>query len=233
VADREAQKRHAAERAVDYVRSGMRVGLGTGSTAWHVVNVIAERLDSGTLADIVGVPTSRATEAHARERGIPLATLEEVQRLDVTIDGADEIDPNLDLIKGLGGALLWEKIVASASERLVIVADDGKEVPRLGTRAPLPIEVIPFGWRTHLDFLRTQGGHAELRQGSDGSPFLTDGGHYILDCRFADGISDPAGLERALDGRVGIVESGLFLGMATATVIAGAAGVHVKERGTQ
>jgi ribose 5-phosphate isomerase A len=230
VGDREAQKRKAAERAVAYIESGMRVGLGTGSTARHVLDVIAERLEAGTLADIVGVPTSRATERYARERGIPLTTLDEVERLDLTIDGADEIDPNLDLIKGLGGALLWEKIVASSSDRLVIVADDGKEVPRLGTKAPLPVEVVPLGWRVHVAFLEQHGGRGELRRGDDGEPFETDGGHYIIDCHFNDGISDPAGLERALDARVGIVESGLFLGLATAAVIAGSDEVRVRER---
>lgn len=225
----ETQKRKAAERAVEFVRSGMRVGLGTGSTARHVVDVIAERLRAGTLEDIVGVPTSRATEAHARESGIPLATLEDVRSLDVTIDGADEIDPQLELIKGHGGALLWEKLVACASDRLVIVADTSKLVHRLGTRMALPVEVIPFGWSTHLEFFRRSGARAELRRRND-EPMVTDGGHYLIDCHFDGGIDDATAIARSFKARPGIVDTGLFLGLATEAVVAGEDGVRVLTR---
>jgi ribose 5-phosphate isomerase A len=230
---RDAQKRAAAARAVALIESGMRVGLGTGSTARHVVSLLGERLRDGTLSDIVAVPTSRATEAQAREEGITLATLEEVPRLDLTIDGADEVDPGLDLIKGLGGALLWEKIVARASERLVIVADDSKEVERLGERAPLPVEVVPFGWRTHEGTMERLGATPLLRRTDDGRPFLTDSHHYIVDLRFDDGIADAEHVEHTLKARSGIVETGLFLGMADAVIIAEADDVRMRARTLQ
>ena len=215
------QKRAAAERAVALVESGMRLGLGTGSTAKHVLDVISEKLRADVLHDIVGVPTSSATAEYARKLGIPLTTLDQTQRLDLAIDGADEVDPALQLIKGLGGALLWEKIVESASDRLVIVVDESKLVGRLGLRAPLPVEVVPYGWRTHTDFFRGLGAEPTLRRTTDGEPLVTDGGHYIVDCRFHDGISDPAEVEAELAARVGVVECGLFVNMASDVVVAG------------
>jgi ribose 5-phosphate isomerase A len=227
----EALKRKAAERAAEWIRDGMTVGLGTGSTVRHLLDVIAERRAAGEWGGIVGVPTSVDTERRARALGIPLATLAERPRIDVTIDGADEVDPELRLIKGLGGALLREKIVAAASAELIIVADDSKAVARLGTRAPLPVEVDPFGEPVQPDFLRALGCEPVQRKNGDGEPYVTDGGNHILDCRFASGIGDAEGLERALALRPGIVESGLFLGMATAAVIAGAGGVRVMQRG--
>lgn len=229
MSDRDAQKRAAAAHAVGLVESGMRVGLGTGSTAWHVVDLLAAKLRDGGLTGIVAVPTSRATEDQARALGIPLSTLDETTSLDLTIDGTDEVDPALDLIKGLGGALLWEKIVARASDRLVIVADDSKEVQRLGSRAPLPVEVVPFGWRTHDDTFAATGARPVLRADGD-EPFVTDGGHYIIDLHFTDGISDAAVLEATLRERAGIVETGLFIGMADTVMVATAAGVRVRER---
>jgi ribose 5-phosphate isomerase A len=229
VSDSDSVKRKAGERAVGFVESGMRVGLGTGSTARHVVDVIAERLKAGTLRDIVGVPTSRATEERARGHGIPLATLNELRRLDLTIDGADEIDPALELIKGHGGALLWEKLVAGASDRMIIVADDTKLVSRLGARMSLPVEVIPFGWRTHEPFFARLGCSAELRR-KNGEPVVTDGGHYLLDCTFPGGMENPGRVATMLKARTGIVETGLFIGMATAAVVASAEGVRVLER---
>lgn len=225
--DPEQRKREAAARAVELVQDGMVVGLGTGSTASYVVEALAERRRVGALQRVVGVPTSRATERQARALGLPLTTLDEEPHVDLTLDGADEIDPALNLIKGLGGALLWEKIVAVASERLVIVADDRKLVDRLGQRAPLPVEVVPFGWRTHLDFLGLLGAAVRLRTARDGMAVVTDGGHYLLECRFAEGIRSPERLERELSGRVGVVESGLFLGMAETAVVAGADGVRI------
>ncbi|HUG39084.1 MAG TPA: ribose-5-phosphate isomerase RpiA [Longimicrobiales bacterium] len=221
------QKRRAAERAVELVEDGMKLGLGTGSTARRVLEALAARRGRGELAGIVGVPTSKSTESYARELGIPLATLDEETHLDLTLDGADEVDPGLDLIKGLGGALLWEKIVAAATDRLVIVVDESKLVTRLGLRSPLPVEVVPFGWRTHLDPLRAMGAEFELRKQGNGSPFVTDGGHYIIDCGFPGGIENPERVEARLKGRPGVVETGLFLGMADTVVVAGAEGVRV------
>ena len=208
-----AAKRDAALRAVDLVESGMIVGLGTGSTAALVVEEIAGRLVSGELRDITGIPTSKATHQAAVLRGIPLTTLEEHPDVDLTIDGADEVDPDGNLIKGLGGALLREKIVAMASQRIVIVVDESKLVQRLGSRGPLPVEVVAFGAGAHAPAIRALGGDPVLRRDPDGSFFLSDEGHYILDCRFADGISDPAAVERTLRDRPGVVETGLFLDM--------------------
>ncbi len=230
MSDREALKRQAAERALEWIEDGMVLGLGTGSTVRHLLELLGERLRDGTLKRVTGVPTSRDTAERATALGIPLATLEQEPRLDLALDGADEVDPALDLIKGLGGALLWEKIVAAAADRLVILADDSKLVRRLGEKAPLPVEVVPFGWTTHLSFLDRLGAHAVLRVDAAGQPFVTDGGHHILDCHFEGGIPDPATLDEALHRRPGIVETGLFLGMAEAVVVAGEAGVRVVQR---
>lgn len=223
-------KRRAAERAVELVESGMKLGLGTGSTARFVLEAIAHRRERGELDRIIGVPTSTDTRDYARELGIPLATLDDEPRLDLTLDGADEVDPALDLIKGLGGALLWEKIVAAATDRVVIVIDDSKLVDRLGTRAPLPVEVVPFGWRTLREPLIAMGIDPTLRKMDGGQPFITDGGHYILDCAFPDGIDDPEGVESRLRALPAVVETGLFVGMADTVVVAGAGGVEVRDR---
>jgi ribose 5-phosphate isomerase A len=225
----EALKRAAAEKAAEWIRDGMTLGLGTGSTVRHLLDVIAERRAAGEWRSVVGVPTSLDTERRAGALGIPLATLAERPRVDLTIDGADEVDPALRLIKGLGGALLREKIVAAASATLVIVADASKLVDRLGTRAPLPVEVDPFGEAIQPPFLRSLGCEPALRRTADGAPLVTDGGNHVFDCRFPDGIADPEALETALARRPGIMESGLFLGLATAAVIAGPQGVQVRE----
>jgi len=227
LSDRERLKRLAAERAVEFVEDGMVLGLGTGSTARHVLDVLAERRRAGALRKIVGVATSRWTERYARELGIPLITLEQEPRVDLTLDGADEVDPGLDLIKGLGGALLWEKIVATVSDQFIVVVDETKLVKRLGERAPLPIEVVPFGWNTHLSYLDLLGGEPTLRLTPAGTPFVTDGGHYLIECRFSGGLAEPRRLEQELRQRVGVVETGLFLGMADAVVVAGEDGVRV------
>lgn len=224
-------KRQAAARAAELVEDGMELGLGTGSTARLVLEAIAARRERGELRDIVGVPTSRDTRDHATRLGIPVGTLEEHSRLDLTLDGADEVDPSLELIKGLGGALLWEKIVASASSRLVIVVDESKLVDRLGSKAPLPVEVVPFGWRTTLDPIRSVGAEPDLRRGPDGSPFLTDGGHYIIDGRFPRGIDDPHDIERRLLRCPAVVDTGLFLGMADTVVLAAEGDVEIRRRG--
>ena len=230
MSDREAQKRAAAERAVELVQSGMRLGLGTGSTARHVLDVIGERLSRGELQDIVGVATSTATEQQARALRIPIRTLDEVKQLDLGIDGADEVDPQLNLIKGLGGALLWEKIVASACEQFIVVGDDSKLVKRLGSKAPVPVEVVAFGWSTHLDAFAELGAHPTLRTKPDGSAFWTDGGHYIIDCAFADGIANPYELEAELKSRAGVVETGLFLDMTSQVIVADPAGARTLGR---
>jgi ribose 5-phosphate isomerase A len=214
----DAAKRAAAVRAVDLVRSGMALGLGTGSTAKLAVDEIARRLADGRLRDLVGVPTSEATERQARALGIPLSTLEQRPALDLTIDGADEVDPAGRLIKGGGGALLREKIVATASRRLAVVVDRSKLVDRLGDRFPLPVEVTPFGWTTHVAAIRAMGGEPVLRS-RDGAPYRTDGGNYILDVRFAGGIDDPERVGAELKARVGVVETGLFLGFAPEVIV--------------
>jgi len=206
-------KRRAAVEAVDRIASGMVIGLGSGSTAALAVDEIGRRLADGTVRDLVGVPTSQATHDQALRCGIPLGTLEEHPVLDVTIDGADEVDPQGNLIKGLGGALLREKIVASASRRLVIVVDPSKLVEQLGTRSPLPVEVVTFAAGTHAEAIRALGAEPTLRPGPDGHPFRSDEGHVILDCRFARGIADPWAVQTALRARPGIVETGLFLDM--------------------
>jgi ribose 5-phosphate isomerase A len=223
-------KRAAAEKAVDLVQNGMKLGLGTGSTARHVLELLAERQQRGELRNIVGVPTSRDTARHAIDLGIKVSTLDDTPELDLGIDGADEVDSDLNLIKGMGGALLWEKIVAAACKRFVVVVDDSKLVKRLGTKGPLPIEVVPFGWSTQLRVLGRLGARAILRRNPDGSAFVTDSGHHIIDCAFSDGILKPQELDAKLHMRPGIVETGLFLGLASTVVVAGEKGSHVLER---
>jgi ribose 5-phosphate isomerase A len=223
-------KQAAAERGASLVQSGMVLGLGSGTTSALMVQAIGRKLREGTLRDIVGVPSSSAIAAVARESGVPLATLDERPALDLNLDGADEVDPNLDLIKGLGGALLWEKIVATAAREVVILVDDSKLVSRLGTKAPLPVEVVPFGWKSHLAFIVSLGGAPTLRLEPDGKPFVTDEGNYILHCRFEGGIADPADLEAKLLGRAGIVGTGLFLGVAHRVIVGKPDGVEVLTR---
>src|SRR5262245_59024351 len=188
--DPDIYKQQAAERALEHVQSGMALGLGTGSTAKHVLRGLAARLHDGRVHNIVGVPTSEGTAALARELGIPLVTLAERPQLDLAIDGADEIDPAPDLIKGLGGALLREKIVAASAARFIVVGDESKLVPRLGARAPVPVEVIAFGLPLCERRLAALGCVPTLRHASDGAPFRTDEGNLILDCRF-EAIDDP------------------------------------------
>jgi ribose 5-phosphate isomerase A len=230
--DIEAQKRAAAARAVDFVRPGMRLGLGTGSTARHFVELLAERVRGGL--SVMGVPTSEATRRDAERLGVPLTTLDETEALDLTVDGADEVAPDLSLIKGGGGALLREKIVAQASARMVVIADDSKCVPVLG-RFPLPIEVMPFGLAATQRAIGAAttamgaSGPIVLRRDKAGHAFVTDGGHWILDAALGR-ISDPGGLGERLAAIAGVVEHGLFVGLATTVIIAGPAGVRVIER---
>jgi ribose 5-phosphate isomerase A len=207
----------------------MVLGLGTGSTTAHFIDMLAEKLRAGALRDIAGVPTSKATANRARVQGIPLVTLAEQDHLDLAVDGADEVDPELNLIKGLGRALLREKIVEVHARRFVVIVDESKMVPCLG-RGPLPVEIVPFGAEAHVRWLKTLGCRAKLWLEADGTPILTDNGNYLARCWFPDGISDPRALARSLAERPGIVEHGLFLDMATAVVVARSEGTHVLER---
>jgi len=215
---RDAEKRAAGVRSVDFVRSGMAVGLGTGSTARFVAEELAARLQDGRLRDIVCVPTSSRTRDLAESLGIALTTLDERESLDIAIDGADEVDPDLNLIKGAGGALLHEKIVAAAARQFVVVADESKLVHRLGEHAGVPIEVVRFGWKPHLGRLEALGCRASLRTAPSGEPFLTDEGNFILDARFGD-LSNPAEVDRTVKSWPGVVETGLFLNMADVVVV--------------
>jgi ribose 5-phosphate isomerase A len=226
----EELKSAAAKEAAATVRSGMRLGLGTGSTIAHFLRFLAERIASGEVEDIVGVPTSVHTASTCEDLGIPLSTLDQLRILDLTVDGADEVDPELGLIKGLGGALLREKMVAQASREFFIIVDDTKIVRKLGTKGPLPVEVIPFSWRSHAPFLQALGAEPELRCDEGGTPYVTDNQNYIVHCHFEEGIGDPRGLESALAGRAGIVGTGLFLDMATAVVVAAEDGIHTLTR---
>jgi ribose 5-phosphate isomerase A len=224
-------KRMAAERALSFVEPKMRLGLGTGSTAAKFVDFLAVKVKQGL--EIVCVPTSEATRMQAHAAGITIATLDEVPFLDLTVDGADELDEGLRLIKGGGGALLREKIVATASERMVVIADASKRVETLGA-FPLPVEVVRFGLsatRNMIEMLAADAGcrgDIKLRLGFDRQPFVTDGGNYIFDCAFGR-IDDPEALDEALKFIPGVVENGLFLGIADAAVIAGPDGVIVLE----
>jgi ribose 5-phosphate isomerase A len=219
-------KRAAAERAVvEYVESGIVVGLGTGSTASYVVHKIGELLASGDLEDVQGIPTSSRTAALAEEAGIPLVTLSEA-RPHLTIDGADEVGPGLALIKGRGGALLREKIVAYASQGgLVVVADESKLVESLG-EGILPVEIEPFGWEATLEALASLGGEPELRMDDTGRAYMTDGGHYTADCLFSS-ISDPAALEKEIKHIPGALETGLFVGLAFAATVGRSSGTEI------
>jgi ribose 5-phosphate isomerase A len=212
-------KQRAARAALSHVQSGMIVGLGTGSTAEAFLVELAGALKSGQLKDIRGIPTSRNSENHARKLGIPLTTLGDHPVCDVTVDGADEIAPNLDLIKGLGGALLREKIVAQNSRKLVIIADEAKVVASLGARAPLPVEVVQFGYETHESFLQDLGAEPRLRMSPGGMVFVTDNANYIYDCHFPTGIKDPRAVEIKLEERAGIVDCGFFLALTTVALI--------------
>jgi ribose 5-phosphate isomerase A len=225
-------KRQASARALEFVTSGMKLGLGTGSTAKHFVELLGERVREGL--EVIGVPTSETTRDDALRCGIRLTTLDEVDRLDLTVDGADEIDPALNLIKGGGGALLREKIVAAASDRMIVIADDTKWVDTLG-RFPLPIEVIPFGLgatqRAIEKAFAASGvaGQLVVRKAKDGHVFVTDGGHWIVDAHLGR-IPDAPRLAQSLGLIPGVVEHGLFIGLASTAMLAGSQGIRVVER---
>lgn len=225
----EVFKQQAAERAVESVESGMVVGLGSGSTARYAVERIAQRLAAGDLTGILGVPTGLQVEREAQRLGIPLTNLDEHPQIDLTIDGADELDPDLNLIKGGGGALLREKIVAQVSHREIIVVEETKLSPKLGTRFPVPVEVLPFGWRVVAQYLELLGAAASLRRGANGKPFETDQGNWILDANFGP-LEDPQPVADQLDHRAGVLAHGLFLGLATDAIVAGEGGVRQLRR---
>ncbi|RAQ95381.1 ribose-5-phosphate isomerase RpiA [Thermogemmatispora tikiterensis] len=228
--EKEAWKRAVGEAAAALIEPGMVIGLGSGSTAEWMIRALGHRLQQEGLRIAGAVPTSERTEAVARAVGIPLTDLDHYPELDLDIDGTDEIDPHLHLIKGGGGALLREKVVASASRRFVVIADVTKQVPLLGLHVPLPIETVPFALTPVRRRLEALGAEARLRQ-RDGQPFYTDNGNLILDCYFPDGIADPGELENRLRRIVGVVETGLFLHMTTEALIAGPGGItHLARR---
>lgn len=225
----EALKQAAAEKAVEQVNSGMVLGLGTGSTTKHAVIKIGELWQQGKLTDIVGIPTSEATAKLAQEYGLPLSTLAEHPRIDLAIDGADEVDAQLNMIKGLGGALLREKMIELAAAHFIVIVDETKPVQKLGTKSPLPVEVTQFGWQHQAKWLANSLQCSPVLRGGEAAPFVTDNGNYILDCGFPDGIDNPPELAQILKARTGIVEHGLFLGMANEVIVAGAEGLRLMK----
>lgn len=227
--DLQEMKRRAAEEAAKQIQSGMVVGLGTGSTAVHMIRFLGRKLADGELHNIVGIPTSKATAAEARAQNIPLTTLSDHPVIDITIDGADEIDPAFNLIKGLGGALLYEKIVALASKKMIMVGDYTKSVAQLGTQAPVPVEVVPFAQRPVHDYLTSLGARVVLRE-QNGAPVHTDENNIILDCHFDTGITDPHSLANQIKQRPGVVEHGLFLNIAIEAFLAGPDGVEHRHK---
>jgi ribose 5-phosphate isomerase A len=222
-------KQQAAEAAIPFIQNGMVLGLGTGTTADFFLLALSAALASGQLKEISGVPTSRQSEHRAIELGIPLTTLGKHPMLDITVDGADEVAPNLDVIKGLGGALVREKIVAQSTRKFIIIADASKTVPLLGSKVSLPVEVVPFAHEVQESFFRSIGAEPRLRKHA-GMIFNTDNGNLIYDCKFPP-MTDPAKVEQLLRGRAGVVGTGLFLGMADIALIGDESGVKRMERG--
>lgn len=227
--DVKALKAQAAAHAAQLVQDNTVIGLGSGTTVRLFLEHLAQRLRRGELRHVQGVPTSERTATYARELGIPLTTLDEHPRLTLTVDGADEVDPQLNLIKGRGRALVREKIVAIHSERLIIIVDETKLVPSLG-RGPLPVEILPFGVGAHMRWLASLGCRVELLTEQDGRPVVTDNGHYLALCYFEGGIPNPEELARTLKLRPGVVDHGLFLNMADQVIVGTREGVRVLER---
>ncbi|OHD71460.1 MAG: ribose 5-phosphate isomerase A [Spirochaetes bacterium RBG_16_49_21] len=230
MSDREKLKREACLSAVEEIKHGMILGLGSGSTVRFALEEIGNRIASGALRGIRGIPSSGETEKLSLKYGIPLTSFDEQSTIDLDIDGADEVDPHLNLIKGGGGALLREKILAQASRRTVIVVDESKISRSLGEKRPVPVEIIPFSWKAEVAYLESLGSRAVLRQDGPGNPFVTDQGNYIIDCDFKE-IRDPAGLARILSQRAAIMEHGLFIGLAAEVIVAGADGIRRMSRG--
>jgi ribose 5-phosphate isomerase A len=231
-------KQQAALKALEFVQSGMYLGLGSGSTSAFFVDLLGDKIQSGILKDIVAVPTSKSTAAQASAVGIKLSTLAEIARvrhnkalLDLAVDGADEVDLQLNLIKGLGRALLREKIIEIHSRKFIVIVDESKIVARLGSKCPLPVEILPFEAEAHINWLNSLGCRAEMWYEEDGSPIVTDNGNNLALCWFADGIIDPHSLARLLADRPGIIEHGLFLNMASSVIVAGEEGVRILDHG--
>ncbi|MCZ6469167.1 MAG: ribose-5-phosphate isomerase RpiA [Candidatus Dadabacteria bacterium] len=222
-------KKEAAISAVDFIESAMVLGLGTGSTTQFALEELGKRLKEGRLKDIVGICSSIQTEKRAKDLGIPIITFDEKQELDLTIDGADEVDPQLNLIKGGGGALLREKVLAQSSKRNIMIVDESKLSPMLGTRFPVPIEVIPFAWMPVANFIKSLGGDPVLRKKDDEKPYTTDQNNYILDSNFGP-ISNLDELAHKLGQEAGIVEFGLFLGTASEIIVATSNGIRYQKR---
>ncbi len=226
----EELKKRAARKALEYVESGMRLGLGSGSTSRYFVQYLGEALQAGTLTNIVGVPTSIATEKQALGLGIPLVKLTDITALDLAVDGADDVDPQLNLIKGLGNALVREKVVESYAKELIIIVDESKIVDTLGTRSPLPVEIIRFESDAHVRRLADLGSEVAYVLDEHGERFISDNGNYIVRCRFPAGIADSYGLATTLQAMPGIVEHGMFLDMTTKLIIAGQNGIELQEK---
>ena len=229
MATQDELKQEAAFRAVEFVKSGMVIGLGSGSTAKFAVQRLAVRIEAGELENIVGIPSSAKTENLARELAIPLTGFEKQQQIDINIDGADEVDPDLNLIKGGGGALLREKVVAQASRQNIIIVDESKLSPQLGTNWAVPVEIIDFARRVEEKFLESLGASVTVRSLQDGNYFRTDQNNLILDADFGP-IADPEKLAVLLGSRAGIVGHGLFLGLASEVIVAGAEGIRQLKR---
>lgn len=227
--DVKALKQQAAAYAASLIPDHVVLGLGSGSTVRLFLEHLARRIRNGELRDVLGVPTSERTARHARDLGIPLTTLDDHPRLTLAVDGADEVDPQLNLIKGRGRALVREKIVAIHSDRLIIIVDETKLVPTLG-RGPLPVEVLPFGLAAHVRWLESLGCRAEVLREPDGRPVVTDNGHHLVFCYFAEGIPDPERLAQTLKLRPGIVDHGLFLHLADQVIVGTREGIRVMEK---
>lgn len=222
-------KKEAAIKAVEYIKSGMIVGLGTGSTVQFALEEIARKLNSGELKDIIGIPTSIRTRNESKRLGIHLTTLDENPEIDLTIDGADEVDAELNLIKGGGGAHLHEKIIAQASKTFIAIVDEGKISEKLGEKFYVPVEVIPAALKTTTIYIERLGAEVKQRMLENGDPYLSDENNYIIDAYFGE-IDNPAELADLLSTKAGIVEHGLFIGIASTIVVAGKNGVYLKER---
>ncbi|KDP34976.1 hypothetical protein JCGZ_09264 [Jatropha curcas] len=230
-------KKIAAYKAVDFVQSGMVLGLGTGSTAKHAVDRIADLLHQGKLKNIIGIPTSKKTHQQALSLGIPLSDLDSHPNVDLAIDGADEVDSDLNLVKGRGGSLLREKMIESACKKFVVIVDESKLVPHIGANGAMPVEVVPFCWKFTQERLQEMFGYADclakLRRNGDsesGEPFVTDNGNYIVDLFFKKDIGDLKAASDAILRLAGVVEHGMFLGMATTVIVAGEFGVTMKNK---
>jgi ribose 5-phosphate isomerase A len=227
MADRERMKQLACQRAAQEVQEGMVLGLGTGSTVYYFLHELGRMVREGV--HMTGVPTSVQTAQLATQLAIPLTTLDDQPHLDLAVDGADEVDDQLNLVKGAGGALLREKIIAASAARFLVVVDDGKIVTRLGERYPLPVEVVPFGHTPAMRAMEGLGARVTLRRGTDGQPWLSDNGNYILDCHFGL-IADPVALQQELLAIPAVVESGLFLNMTDTVIVGHAEGVRLLSR---